>query len=325
MKQALIVLGMHRSGTSAVAGTLSQLGICFGSKLYRPQPEVNEKGFFEHADIVDVNDEALLAIGSSWDDILPLPEHGWTESRLQTLTHKLRRYLRRDVADGILWGLKDPRLCRLLPWWLELLDQEGINARYLLTVRHPLEVADSLRQRDGFSQGKSIILWIEHNLASEYWTRNQIRTTIEFEALLSDPTATLTRVEQELELMFPRPPHRQLADIQQFLADDLRHHRHHPTTDNAPHPNPLLELAEHLYQCLRSLAGTPRQDAVFDALAAEFENKRFADTDTLVEHLRLVTRDRSEQQRLIRQIFRSHAWQLGKPLRFLERFLGGEA
>ena len=66
--KAVIVLGMHRSGTSALAGMLSLLGIQFGRSLFPPQAD-NPRGYWEHREIVDLDDRMLMALGSSWDDM----------------------------------------------------------------------------------------------------------------------------------------------------------------------------------------------------------------------------------------------------------------
>ena len=67
-QKAIIVLGMHRSGTSAVSGMLAELGVFMGSSLYAPQKGVNEKGFFENSLLVDLNEKLLDSQLWSWDD-----------------------------------------------------------------------------------------------------------------------------------------------------------------------------------------------------------------------------------------------------------------
>src|SRR5690349_14671023 len=93
---ALIVLGMHRSGTSLLGGLLSQVGVVMGRSLYAPQKGVNEKGFWEHEDIVDTHDELLLTLKSQWDDVLPWPDQWWESRDVQPLADRLGAYIRRD-------------------------------------------------------------------------------------------------------------------------------------------------------------------------------------------------------------------------------------
>ena len=123
-KTALIVVGMHRSGTSATTGALQCLGVQLGRKLYGGHAHINAKGYFEHSDIADTNDEALLALGSAWDDVLVKEDNWWRRDCLAKYTNRIRRYIRQDFAQSQLWAVKDPRVCRLLPWWLEFLAAE---------------------------------------------------------------------------------------------------------------------------------------------------------------------------------------------------------
>ncbi|HLA78133.1 MAG TPA: sulfotransferase family protein, partial [Vicinamibacteria bacterium] len=74
---AVVVLGMHRSGTSALTGLLGLLGVELGSNLH-PANEFNQAGYFEHLDLLDVHERLFRALGSSWDDPRPLPL-GWPQ------------------------------------------------------------------------------------------------------------------------------------------------------------------------------------------------------------------------------------------------------
>ena len=321
LNPGLIVLGMHRSGTSAVTGVLLRLGVTLGPNLYRPHAGVNDKGYFEHSNITDVNDDALLTLGSEWDDVLPLQPNWWQEPQLQPLAQKQRRALRRDFRQTKLWGLKDPRLCRLLPWWQAILTEEQAIVRYLLMIREPFAVVRSLQKRDGFSQKKALILWIEHNLQALYWTRGQPRAIVVFDALLNEPEQTVTAIEPSLQLSFPTPIAQALPGICQFLSADLCHHRQQKIQDDAP----LIALANQIYT---TLIKSPDQLDDPERLAdwmTEFDQLRWNQHEVLREHLRAVAKRRGESEVLLRRIFRSRAWFMGKPLRYMERLFGGEA
>ena len=75
--ECVVVLGMHRSGTSALAGILGLLGVHLGSKLLNAPAEENAKGFCEHTGILDLQQTILLTLGSNWDDTRPLPAYWW--------------------------------------------------------------------------------------------------------------------------------------------------------------------------------------------------------------------------------------------------------
>src|SRR5271166_6443184 len=110
----LIVLGMHRSGTSALAGTLHHLGVGLGARMMQASPD-NPRGYWEHSDVVAINHGVMAELGRAWDDLRPLPA-GWAHSEAALRAgRKLSTVLTRDFSEAPLWGLKDPRLCRLLP------------------------------------------------------------------------------------------------------------------------------------------------------------------------------------------------------------------
>jgi hypothetical protein len=184
------------------------LGVELGKKLYAGHQEINAKGYFEHTDIADLTEEALLGVGSSWDDIL-LKSDGWWESEtLLPYSRQIVGHIRRDFSDKRLWALKDPRICRLLPWWLQILAGEGIKPYFMFVIRSPEAVFRSLRQRDGFSREKSYLLWLLHYLDAERWSRGHPRAFVEFDRLVAVPVNELMRAEGELGLEFPVSPRR---------------------------------------------------------------------------------------------------------------------
>src|SRR5437764_4863962 len=116
MKQCILVVGMHRSGTSAMAGTLKIMGVDFGENLIGSDAD-NIKGYFEHLDIHDANDDLLEEFGSSWKD-LKLPRNWLSDSRVSCHRIKIRALIARDFSDSQLFGIKDPRISILLPLYL---------------------------------------------------------------------------------------------------------------------------------------------------------------------------------------------------------------
>ena len=202
-RRVTVVLGMHRSGTSAVAGCLQRLGVDLGPRLM-PATEDNPRGYYEHIDLVNLHDRLLLALGRAWDDTFPFPPDWWRDDAL------IGRYrdealglLRRDFPTAALWGLKDPRLCRLLPWWEGLWREAGSAPLFLLVCRPPGEVAASLAKREGFSPAKSALLWLQHTLEAERHTRGQPRVLIDFKAFLADWRGALEPAARVLGMPWP--------------------------------------------------------------------------------------------------------------------------
>lgn len=149
---ALIVAGMHRSGTSMVGGMLAAAGVRMGRRLIRADRS-NPRGYFEDADVVAFHGTLFEAALSGVDGAPAQGPHvdwGFVEGRtldpraLEAAVPAARRLVEERRSEGGLWGFKDPRTTVLLPFWERLVP----DARYLLVYRFPWEVADSM-QRGG--------------------------------------------------------------------------------------------------------------------------------------------------------------------------------
>jgi hypothetical protein len=236
---------MHRSGTSALCGALDLVGVDFGKHLM-PANDANEKGYWEHEEIVRFHDDLLLSLGSHWDDDRPLPAD-WLERDVTKETQScLVAVLKRDFGRASLLGLKDPRMSRLMPMWFPIFDQLGIEPHFALTVRQSFEVARSLAKRDGLEPAKSYLLWLGHIFAAEVATRGHRRAFVQYDAILENPVAALTRLQNELSLNF-RFPERVRSALRQFVEPRMRHHRFDPddaTDDSHSVPRLALEVFE---------------------------------------------------------------------------------
>lgn len=321
--QAIIILGMHRSGTSATTGMLRCLGVTLGKKLYRGHAHINAKGYFEHSNIADTNEEALLSVNSAWDDFLPKPNNWWKNTALELYAKKIKRYIYKDFFDSAVWAVKDPRVCRLIPWWIDILKNENIATKYLIVIRPPHEVYLSLKRRDGFSLEKSYLLWILHYLDAEYWTRSLPRTLVTFENLINDPVTTFSDIEKKLDLKFPISPDEAAESLSQFISKDLIHHSMQAPDYNAE--SELVEIATRLYNELIKLKTNNQLEVNInniDKIRYQISEYQQAFSPLLVEHLQDTQKIRSDLELTMNKIFRSYSWIIGKPIRFIERKLG---
>lgn len=220
---ALLVLGMHRSGTSALTRVLNLLGVELGDRLMEAGPD-NPLGFWEHADVVAVHEALLAALERSWDDPRPLSD-GWLDSRAAREAHEaLIAIVRRDFGASRLWAVKDPRLCRLMPLWRRLLAEIGIEPRVVLVSRHPSEVAGSLQRRDGLPVAIGELLWARYLLDAVRGSEGCRRGMLAYQDLLHDWRGAVARIDQALDLALA-PDARQAKEIATFLSPQLRHHR----------------------------------------------------------------------------------------------------
>jgi glycosyltransferase involved in cell wall biosynthesis len=220
---ALLILGMHRSGTSALTGALSLAGIDPGPSLLPAAEGINPKGFWEHREVVAIHERLLVALGTSWDDERPLPRDWWLLPVVASFRDELTAILRRDFSSSPLWILKDPRLCRLIPMWLQILQGLEVKPHFIICLRHPLEVASSLELRDEIQQERSCLLWLEHLIESEHWTRGYARMIISYERLLEDWRTVIQDVVETFSLDL-RIDEAAAERIDAFLETTLRHH-----------------------------------------------------------------------------------------------------
>lgn len=256
--RAILVLGMHRSGTSAVTRVLNLLGVELGSNLLPAAANNNETGFWEHAGVVEVHDALLRELDRSWHDLRPLPDGWLCSDAAQMAKARLAALIEADLAGASLWAVKDPRLCRLLPLWRELLAELEIEPCVVRVLRHPDEVARSLRDRDGFPLELGRLLWLEHITDVERDSRGWRRCIISYDDLLSDWQLAVERAGVELAIHWPVEPAHAVAEVETFLNRGQRHH-----AIDASQGNELPALIQEVYDSMRAIAqGTGSWDGL---------------------------------------------------------------
>jgi hypothetical protein len=193
LKHGICVLGMHRSGTSLVAGILRQLGLDLGpdEELLPPDPN-NQSGYFELAELVEINNEILAHHGGTWDELPELPP-GWERSdQLAQIRDRARGLLGRRFAGSPQWAWKDPRTCITLPFWQRLVS----GLRYVICVRNPLDIAHSRRSREGEERSleEHVLDWLRHTASALMHTADRPRIVVHYERFFEDAEHEVTRL-----------------------------------------------------------------------------------------------------------------------------------
>ncbi len=215
------VLGA-RSGTSALAGTLGRIGCALPRNLM-PANWANPKGFFEPQDLADAHDELLASISSHWDDWRPIPASWFDTPAAFGYRRRLATIYRQNYADASLAVLKEPRMARLLPLWTGVFEELGIQPAFCFIDRPPLEVAASLRARDGSSIAHGLLYYLRNHLDAEYATRSYPRVFLSYNELMTDWRSAVSRVGEVLGIGFTSLNEGQ-ADVDAFLDNAMRHH-----------------------------------------------------------------------------------------------------
>lgn len=291
---ALIVLGAHRSGTSALAGVLSLLG-AQAPRALLPSAKDNPRGFWESAEIVKFHDDILKSSGSRWNDWDAFNPDWLDSAEAVGFSERVAALLEQEYSNARLLLLKDPRICRLLPFWLQALGRLEIIPKFVLPLRHPLEVARSLQQRNGLGRNRALLIWLRHVLEAEHATRSSSRTFVRYEDLLDDWRKQVPRIADQLGVRWPRWSSAVEAQIDDYLSRELRHQ---VAGDESATGNPELQgwIAE-ARQALDTLAGSTvpghgerkvldriKQDfdvhcSIFASVVSEHEDKRLAQAD----------------------------------------------
>ncbi|MDE4099387.1 sulfotransferase family protein [Phaeobacter gallaeciensis] len=221
-RHAVVILGMHRSGTSALAGMLARLG-CDLPEAIMPPNEFNPKGFYESLKAYNLNDAILASGGSSWDDWQAF-NPGWYDSpRLEEFLERGAEALQEEYGKSRLFVLKDPRICRLMPFWTRLFAEQKLQPVYVLTHRNPIEVAHSLETREGWPQAVGLLLWLRHVLEAEAGSRGARRCFTSYDRLLDNWGGVAQTISARTKISFPRFTGRVGAEIGEFLSSNLRH------------------------------------------------------------------------------------------------------
>lgn len=221
----VLVLGPHRSGTSAVARVLNLLGVALGDDLLPPDRD-NRHGFWEHRRVFELHERLFDRLGVAWHEAHPLPA-GWRhDDDVEEIRSELSDLLAGDLAPADVWGVKDPRISRLVPLWLDVVGALGTEPRFLIVVRNPLEVVDSLQRRQGFAFEKCFLLYLREVVSALHDTRGHRRSFVSYDRLLDDWRSTVADVAEGLELCWPRSVEEAQAEIDSFLRPSERHHRH---------------------------------------------------------------------------------------------------
>ncbi len=219
-----LVLGMHRSGTSALTRVLNLLGASLPENLIPPDRIQSPQGFWESQELVDLHESLLVALKSSWDDMLPFNEQALLSPALLPHRGQMSQWLAREMEHKPLLVLKDPRLCRLLPLWRALLVEQAAQPLSVMVVRNPLEVAASLQKRNGFPTAKSCLLWLRHVLAAEKHSRHLPRSIVFYADLLEDWRRVVGQIEQDLGVNWFYDSPQTQWEIDRFLSTAERHH-----------------------------------------------------------------------------------------------------
>jgi len=220
----VIVLGMHRSGTSLAGQVLDALGFHFGPESLALAPKKdNPLGYWERKDVIELNDRAFAADGVSWERIGTWNPEGLTEEFRREFDAEARKAIA-AFPEGQPWFFKDPRLCVTLPLW----QPHFGNPVYLFVYRHPAEIARSLWSRNQHPPKLVLALWERYIGDALNATRGRRRIIVRYPDMIADPVAAVHDLASQLRRVGVEPPIPPEEAIRKIVVDrSLRHHQNH--------------------------------------------------------------------------------------------------
>ena len=263
-RKAVLVLGMSRSGTSLTAHVLHALGARLPTDLMGAG-HGNPLGHFEPLGLVALNNRILKSLGRPWYDPRPIPARWFRSQAAYGFLQQIIEQIGESYGDAPLAVIKDPRLCRLLPLYLDALDVLGIEPVVVLQVRPVAEVVQSLGDRDGMQPGLAEFLWLRSVVEAEEQSRRCRRVWVSMAGMMADWPDTVRRITEGLGLKWAEERDGASGEIGLLVKPRL----HHGEAADAGEPT-MPELAAAAWAAIeRGLSGDePAARAGFDAVRA---------------------------------------------------------
>lgn len=222
--KGILVAGMHRSGTSALTRSLNMLGCSLPKTLLPPSKNDNDLGFWEGKFFHDLNENILSLGGSRWDDWSVL-NWNWIHTEVGVeIQENARKLIDLEYGDSSIIVLKDPRICRLLPFWVKIFQEKKIAPLIVLPIRNPLEVSSSLWRRNKIPPSYALLSWLRHVLDAEIGSRSFPRVFVRYKDILANWRKVSDHIALELGIQWPLEGATADAEIKAFLSPELRHH-----------------------------------------------------------------------------------------------------
>ena len=312
--QAILVLGMHRSGTSSLAGAFARLGAATPASLMAATHE-NERGYYESTVLMKFNDDLLAAAGSHWADWRRVDPEWLRAASAGELGEAAKAVLKTEFATGELIVVKDPRICRLADFWLPVLDSLGTTPLIVTPLRSPLEVAQSVSKRDGIPLSEAVFVWLRHVLDAELASRGRARTFVLWDEFLADWRTEIERMSTDIGSDISLGSEA-ASSIDAFLSSSLRH-EHRSVRELATHRD-VHPWALNAFLALRKLCDAPNDPgalaeldqirSIFDRTTQAFTASfRLTEAELRIRELgELVDRERAARK----AIEKSWVWRL---------------
>ena len=244
----ILILGMHRSGTSATARLINMMGAYFAPEgMALPAKPDNPKGFWERRDVLHLNDELLKLQDCQWNQLV-----NWDFAKASTVPDSIKRLMQSLIMNMDAhrpWFIKDPRLCLTLPAWMPLLE----SPLAVVVYRNPQEIAISLDKRNPLMAEYGIALWEYYTVGLLNASQAIPRIFVRHEEILEKPAMRSEEMLRQLvQLGARRLAMPSVQEVRAFIDPRLYHAK--PTGQRN-----LPALSQHQQELVAILRGETPQ------------------------------------------------------------------
>lgn len=227
LQRVIVVLGAGRSGTSAITRALEAIGVDLGDNL-RPGGGKNPTGFFEDQDLLTLNKRLKRLLEIRGDSVRLIDDEEWQAPAVQALQAEAVGLIRQRFGGAPIWGYKYARTLRMLPFWLEVYRELGLDVSYVVALRNPISVARSRNKLDPRrgTQEKSDLEWIVNVVPYFRLIRERPFVVVDYDEVMAAPAKELERMAVALSLPVTDGVRASIDEyVNRFLRSDMRHTR----------------------------------------------------------------------------------------------------
>lgn len=277
---AVIIDGMARTGTSALANVVKIFGVDLGNSFIRVQP-TNKLGFFEDQQIWRLNHNIRNVLKIDWNDHKQLMLDDEVLTRFNQLHTRFRDSilfrmnkilnLRSNIP---LWGFKNPGVSELLSIWIPEISKRNTDIKIIINTRHPADSANSMHDfsKHRKSHHDCLLLWLRYTLGIELRSRNIPRLFVCYEDLMERTNTVIYNLINFLNLEITDDYQTKIAEVNNFLTPSLRNqnveNKENWGHDNGSHD--IYQTCLKVYQLVNGGAMTPRDRIFLDEVRRNF-------------------------------------------------------
>lgn len=239
-----------------------------------PHPEVNPRGFWEDVELNSFNNEVLAALQTEWHGLTLVDSEDVVFLRRRGLLLKAADLLKKKIDGVPVFGVKDPRMAKLLPFWREVFGFCNLSVGYVLPLRNPMSVAHSLAKAQGLDIEKGYLLWQEHVVTALVGTKGCRRAIFDYDAFVDAPEACIRKAASSLGLTVEDIALR--SYLSEFWDAKLRRSKYTPAQLDLDGDCPVLvaEIYRYMLDHLSRDAGDEDLDSTADEWLRELKRGR---------------------------------------------------